>query len=55
MVLSGGMHGCMCLDPEAVANKFYGCLTAFCGWLAGLTKQATAGYGLGIERRLTAA
>jgi len=43
------------LDPEAMAYKFYGWLRALCGWLAGLTKQATAVYGLGIERRLTVA
>jgi len=43
------------LDPEAVAYKFYDWLRALCGWLAGLTKQATAGYGLGIERWLTVA
>jgi len=34
------------LDPEAVAYKFYGWLRALCGWLAGLTKQATAGCDL---------
>ena len=43
------------LDPEAVTYKFHGWLRAHCGRLAGLTKQATAGYGLGIEPRLKAA
>jgi len=28
-----------------VAYKFYGWLVALCGWLAGLIKQATAGFG----------
>jgi len=37
------------LDPEAVVYKFYGWLWALCGWLAGLTKQSTAGYGLGLH------
>jgi len=35
------------VDNKAIAYKFYGWLMALCGWLAGLTKQATAGYGLG--------
>ena len=33
------------IDPVAAAYEFYGWLMAFYGWLAGLTEQASAGYG----------